>query len=934
MSRTYVAVDVETTGLDPYRDAIIEIAVVRFNEDEILEAWSSLVDPGCEIPPFITQLTGIRQEMVDDAPSILSLRSRLRALLGDDVIVGHNVSFDMGFLEEVHVGAGQHRLDTVTLASILYADQARYGLAELSRVLELALPAGTQAHRALGDARLTALLFQRLYAAALQLDYAVLNEIVEAGSRIGWPETLFFEEVLRAAGRSAFGQRQRLPQLFNPPPLQGTILIPADEPEPIDAELIAGMLSPEGNFGRAFPGYEFRPQQVEMAFAVATAFNQGQHLIVEAGTGTGKSIGYLLPAAFWAQHNDRRVVVSTNTINLQDQLIAKDLPQLQQLLPFELRATILKGKRNYICTRLFRQMRHMGPGNADEMTLYARLLLWLPQTQSGDMAEIALRTPGERLAWQRLSAENDGCRPDHCLEERCPLHMARRRAEQAHILIVNHSLLLADVAAGNRVLPPYTDLIVDEAHHLEAAVTDGLSFRADRRYLETLLDQITGSGGSLVTDLQARVRAALPAQVSATIEAYTERLRDVAREARDRLDDFFNTLEYFLQDYANPNSQYSQQIRLLPALRTQPAWEHVEVALDNLLPHLDGIGKGLHDLAEGVAEVAHSHDLEGADDLEGALQSLANSFETTVNQLQAIIAAPAEGMIYWAELSKNWLSLHAAPLDVGPLVEEHIFAEKETVILTSATLRTAAAGGNGQVDFSYLRQRLHADHANDLAVGSPFDYERNALLYLVRDMPEPNQPGYQRFVEEAVVAVARALGGRTMVLFTSYGQLRATTQAVSRPLAESNIAVLSQGDGISRQQLLEQFRAEDSRAVLLGTRSFWEGVDVPGVALSAVLIARLPFDVPSDPIFAARSETFDSPFFEYSIPEAVLRFRQGFGRLIRRRDDEGIVVVLDKRMLTRRYGQAFLDALPACTVIRQPHNRLGELVERWFNRER
>jgi ATP-dependent DNA helicase DinG len=933
MSRTYVAVDVETTGLDPYRDEIIEVGVVRFNREEILEEWSSLVDPGCEIPPFITQLTGIRQEMVDAAPSILSLRSRLRELLGDDVVAGHNISFDMGFLEQAHIGGRQHRIDTLTLASILLPSQGRYGLAELASVLNLSRPEGAGAHRALGDAHLAARLFQHLYAVARGLDIAALGEIAEAGRRIGWPETLFFEEVLRAAGRTAFGQRQRLTQLFNPPPLQGAMLIPADEPEPIDAELVAGMLSPEGNFGLAFPDYEYRPQQVDMAVAVTKAFNEGQHLIVEAGTGTGKSIGYLLPAAFWAHQNDRRVVVSTNTINLQDQLIAKDLPQLQQLLPFELRATILKGKRNYLCTRLFRQMRHMGPGSADEMALYARLLLWLPQTATGDTAEIALRTPGERMAWQRLSAENDGCRPEHCQEERCPLYMARRRAEQAHILIVNHSLLLADVAAGNRVLPPYTDLIVDEAHHLEAAVTDGLSFRADRRYLETLLDQISGSG-SLVADLQARVRGELPPQVSSAIEGYAERLRSVAGDARDRLVEFFDTLEYFLQDYSNPNSQYSEQIRLLPALRTQPAWEHVEVALNNLLPHLDAIGKGLHDLTEGVAEVAYGHDLEGADDLEGALQSLANSFETTVNQLQAIIGAPAEGMIYWAEMSKNWLSLHAAPLDVGPLVEEHIFAEKETVVLTSATLRTAAAGGNGEVDFSYLRRRLHADHATDLAVGSPFDYERNALLYLVRDMPEPNQPGYQRFVEEAVIAVARALQGRTMVLFTSYGQLRATTQAVSRPLAESDIAVLSQGDGISRQQLLEQFKAEDSRAVLLGTRSFWEGVDVPGVALSAVLIARLPFDVPTDPIFAARSETFDSPFFEYSIPEAVLRFRQGFGRLIRRRDDEGIVVVLDKRVLTRRYGQSFLDALPACTVIRQPHNRLGELVERWFNRER
>lgn len=934
MPPMYVAVDVETTGIDPQHDEIIEIAVVRFDEQEILESWSSLVDPGREIPPFITQLTGITQGMVAGAPGLFSLRGQLRQLLGDDVIVGHNVGFDMSFLEQIHVGARQHRLDTLTLASILFYNQTRYGLSELCRSLGISAPKDAPAHRALSDALLTASLLQRLFTEAQSLNLAVLGEIVAAGRQLGWPESLFFEELLRRRGRTAFGQSQRLPRLFDPPAVQGSTLIPPEEPYPIDAELVAAMLGPEGNFARAFPDYEFRPQQVEMAGAVAQAFNEGQHLIVEAGTGTGKSVGYLLPAAFWAHENDRRVVVSTNTINLQDQLMGKDLPQLQALLPFPLRTALLKGKRNYLCTRLFRQMQHMGPGNADEMTLYARILVWLPQSQTGDVGEINLRTPGERLAWQRLSAENDGCRMEHCMEERCPLYMARRRAEQAHILVVNHSLLLADVAAGNRVLPAYADLIVDEAHHLEAAVTDGLSFRADRRYLETLLDQIMDGGGGLVADMQSRVRAELPPEASSLVESYAEQLRGIAQGARERLDEFFGTLQFFLEDLASPNGQYTQQIRIQPSIRTQPAWEHVEVAWTNLQPTLTAIGKGLHELAEGVADIAFNHEMEGAEDLEGALQGLSNSFATTVTQLDAIIAQPAEDMIYWAELSRNWLSLHAAPLNVGPLVEEHIFREKDTVILTSATLRTAAAGGNGQVDFSYLRQRLHADHANDLAVGSPFDYERNALLYLVRDMPEPNQPGYQRFVEEAVVAVARALGGRTMVLFTSYSQLRETTRAISRALAESKIAVLSQGDGISRQQLLDQFRAADSRAVLLGTRSFWEGVDVPGMALQAVIIARLPFDVPTDPIFAARSETFDSPFFEYSIPEAVLRFRQGFGRLIRRRDDEGIVVVLDKRVLTRRYGQSFLDALPTCTVIRQPHNRLAELVERWFNRER
>jgi ATP-dependent DNA helicase DinG len=326
--------------------------------------------------------------------------------------------------------------------------------------------------------------------------------------------------------------------------------------------------------------------------------------------------------------------------------------------------------------------------------------------------------------------------------------------------------------------------------------------------------------------------------------------------------------------------------------------------------------------------------VEDGEDLRLALQSNGRHLEETRLNLNALVVNPSNEMIYWIESYKERISLHAAPLHVGPLVEKHIFNVKETVVLTSATLRTATAAGNGEATFAYLRDRLHAREVSELAVGSPFDYPNCTLVYLPTDIPEPNQPGYQRYVEQAIILVAQALGGRTMALFTSYSQLLATARAIEQPLADADIVLLAQGEGSSRQQLLDRFKQEGSRAVLLGTRSFWEGVDVPGPALQAVLITKFPFDVPTDPIFAARSETFNSPFFEYSVPEAVLRFRQGFGRLIRRQSDEGVVIILDKRVMTKRYGQLFLDALPGCTVVRQRIGRVGELTLRWLNREK
>ncbi len=954
-ANTYVVVDVETTGLDPQTDSIIEVAAITFRGNDILDEFSSLVNPHRPIPPYITQLTGITQAMVDDAPTMFTLRSRLRPKIGDHVLVGHNIGFDMGFLEAERLGMGNHRLDTVTLASILFPDAGRFNLDSLVHYLGLPNPNGGQSHRALDDAEQTVELFLALRERAMQLQLYQIDELVEAGRRLGWPETVFFEDILAERVRTAFENkdlrhRGRLPRLFTPGKLDGRPAVPAETPRMLDPDLVASLIRPGGNFSQLFDSFEYRPQQVEMLDAVVSAFNDGAHVMVEAGTGTGKSIAYLIPAAFWAVENGRRVVISTNTINRRERQMRcevchklikgksicdhKDIPELQKVLPFELRAAVRKGRSNYLCTRLFQQMRHSGPSNADEMALYARILLWLPATQNGDVAELNLRTPGERLAWVRLNAETASCTQDHCAAENCPLHVARRRSELAHLIIVNHSLLLSDVSSESQVLPQFFDLIVDEAHHLEAAVTDGLSFRADKRFLEAILDDVTKPRAGLLADLQTRLQATLPRDFAAKFDEMIDRMRREGQAAMIRLDEFFTTLTYFLSEAVSTRSQFAQQIRLTPAVRTQPGFDEVEISWDNLSRHLFAIAEGFGKLAGGLGDLGDQFDVEDAEDLKLTLMSNGRSLEETRHNLDGIIIEPDPDMIYWVEVFKERISLHAAPLHVGPLVQRNIFEALETVVLTSATMRTAGPDAREEANFAYIRERLHAYDVDELAVGSPFDYKNATLLYLVTDIPEPNQPGYQRMLEEAIVNVATALGGRTMVLFTSYGQLSQTAKAIEGVLADAGITTLAQSSGSSRQQLLDQFKQPNSHTVLLGTRSFWEGVDVPGEALQAVMIAKLPFDVPSDPIFAARSETFDNSFFEYSVPEAVLRFRQGFGRLNRRQTDEGVVIILDKRVITKRYGQMFVDALPECTVLRQRLDRVGELTLRWLNRDR
>lgn len=938
---TYAILDLETTGLNPQTDEILEVAVVILQDGAVIDEFESLIRPTSPVTDEITQITGITQSMVDDAPTIFKVRSQIRKIIGDHVIVGHNVGFDVGFLQSENLALHNETIDTVTLASVILPSAGRYNLESLAHFLQLPLDESGQAHRAMSDVLLTAELLLALREIALQrLDVGTLSEIVEAGSRVGWREALFFDDVLKEAVKIAFKSKnppkrdgKRLKELFKPERIDGKQLTPKEKIELLPEQEILGMFGPNGNFARQFEGFEVRPQQIDMVAAVVDAFNNGRHLLIEAGTGTGKSMGYLLPAAFWAAQNGRRVVVSTNTINLQDQLVQKDIPQLQKILPFEFRATVRKGRRNYLCTRLFQQMRHKGPSTPEEMTLYARMLVWLPLTQTGDRSELSLRSFEERMMWDKMSAENDICTPDMCTQNRCPRYIAQRRADNAHVIIVNHALLLSDLANENHILPEFADLIVDEAHHLEVAVTNGLSFEADKRFLERTIGDVIRARSGLLDEVTGRTNIVAPDQRS-TLDGLVNKVRQSAELAVSRIDEFFGTLSYFLNDFTSGRTQFAQQIRLTSAVRNQPLFDEVMISWDNLHKPLYQIIKNLKTIAEAIIQLSEQYEI---DDVELMVQMLATALrglEETRHNIHGIIADPTEDFIYWAEIFRDKLSLHAAPLHVGPLVEEYVFHAKETVILTSATMRTAPAFGEDQPNFDYIRQRLHASDAYEMALGSPFDYPASTLLYLVSDIPEPNQPGYDRYVAQAIIDTAATLGGRTLALFTSYSHLRTITDMVREPLRQEGINVLAQHEGASRQQITDQFKAPGARAVLLGTRSFWEGVDIPGEALQAVMLVKIPFDVPSDPVFAARSETFDNSFFQYSIPEAILRWRQGFGRLIRRQTDEGVVIVLDKRVLSKRYGQAFTDSLPECTTIRQPAARLNELLIRWFNRER
>lgn len=918
-----VALDLETTGLDFQKDAIIEIGAVRFEGNRIEDEFTTLINPGRHIPEFITGLTGISDEMVRQAPHIREVLDELVAFIKDSPILGHNIQFDLSFLKKFKLFELNEIIDTYELAAVLMPSASRYNLGALGQQLGIPLPA---THRALDDARVTAAAFQRLYASACELPTDLLTEIVRNCEPLDWDGAWAFNQALHKRLNAGLQTKEGLRKQESGPLFmskeekhKSPLLQIPTEPAPIDSEEAASVLEHSGLFSKFFESYEYRPEQLEMLRAVANSLSYGKHLMVEAGTGVGKSLAYLIPAALFALKNNTRVLISTNTINLQDQLIKKDIPDLCTALGLELRAAVLKGRSNYLCPRRLELFRHRGPANADEMRVLAKVLVWLLNNSSGDRTEINLTGPSERDVWVHISAEDDACTSETCLERSggaCPFFHAKQDSLNAHILIVNHALLLTDVAAGNRILPEYEHVIIDEGHHLEAATTDALSFRLTQLDMERLIREAGGSNSGILGHLLASTRNQIRPSDFALLNQKNERATDLIFRFQEQTRIFFNTLAEFIafQREGKPTNSYNYQERILPSTRTQPGWDAVEIAWGASGETLALLIAILSEIQTGAAELFSA----GIEALEDVISNLGNLYrrlneaETVVNSM---IFNPASDYVYWVEVNpnNNRMALNAAPIHVGSLVEKYLWHEKRSVILTSATLTTHG-------EFGYVRTTLSADEADELALGSPFDYEGSALLYIANDIAEPNTPDYQHQLDRTLVQLCKTSGGRTLVLFTSYAQLKRTSKYISGPLAQSDITVYEQGEGASPNALLESFKSSD-RAVLLGTRSFWEGVDIPGNALSVLVIVKLPFAVPSDPLVAARSETFEDPFNEYHLPEAILRFRQGFGRLIRTQSDRGVVAILDRRVLTKSYGRMFIESLPQCTL------RVGALAE-------
>ena len=775
------------------------------------------------------------------------------------------------------------------------------------------------------------------------MDLPLLQQLARLflGSRL--PEALVIEEVFRERARAAFSaegngaapgggaedgrSRAEEVELLAPIPPNAPALQPAKHRRPVDGTEVQAALAPGGAVADALPGYEARPGQIKMARAITKALNEPLHLITEAGTGTGKSLAYLIPAVRYAAANGRRVVVSTNTINLQEQLFFKDIPLVRAATETPFRAAVLKGRANYLCLRRWRSFLREGAATDPDRLLAAKILIWLRQTETGDRNELAL-DDYESMRWATaLAADALHCTAALCRDNRlgrCFLSRARRQAEAAHLLVVNHALLLADQALESKVLPEYGDLILDEAHHLEDTATDQLGTDVDQQDLAFFLASVSlPQGPGRYVGLISRVLTVLMTAGGAPLRSaageLTQPAHDAVEAARHALHAFFDAVIDFARAISDGPLAGERDMRLTPAIRATQGWEGVVAAWEPLGQALGRCEATIERLEEVLEPYKGSADLvdDTLADLAGAQQQIT---EVRIS-LSGIVTSAVRDQVCWVAVRDRGIALRAAPLEVGPLLQENLFSQKDCVVLTSATLQV---GGS----FRHVRERLGLDPRTfSLVVPSPFDYASQALLCVPEDLPEPTNRAFADASHDALYDVCTATGGRTLILFTSHAALRAAHEHLRRRLR--GITVLGQGIDGPRQQLLQRFR-ETPDSVLLGTSSFWEGIDVVGDALSCLVIVKLPFSVPSDPVFAARSELFDDPFGQYALPQAVLRLKQGFGRLIRSTTDRGVVVILDSRLFTKRYGQVFLGSLPPATRRRCRAAELGALVRDWL----
>ncbi len=928
---TLVALDLETTGLNSAADRIIDVGAVKFRGGEQIGVFHSLVNPRVRLSEFIVSLTGITQTDVDGAPDWALVKDGLQEFIGGARLVGHNVEFDVGFLRSHGIKVEKLSYDTEQMARVALPAGPEFGLGRLAQRFGVV---HDDPHRALSDALASRDLFMILLERFEQMPKSALTRISALGSRSNWSVSELASNMVAAgdgsddvAGRlgvdeGLLSDRLRLPGRM------ATWSEPSDdvETEYSDEHVVQTEMAflPGGLVEETMPAFEARDGQREMAIAVARAIAERQKLIVEAGTGIGKSLAYLLPAALMVAGQGGKAVISTNTLNLQEQLLNKDFPTVREIVRretgVELDAVQLKGRSNYLCVQRWRDaVSQSNHGHSDARVL-SQCLTWLADTETGDRAELSLGWDGG--AFSRLSAE--GCPPTTagggfpCQGPPCFMLKARSNAHQADVLIVNHALLLSDMTAENSILPPHQVLVIDEAHHLRDVATRHLGFEIRESQFMDDLGALTRADGMFPRLVRLATSRSGGEEVLSSVPDLQRRVVDAADKATLETSRMFEALRD-LTGFVTQRER-TREMRILGMTRITKEWRQgVDEHWVSLHPALNAVVMGLKSLLDLAAT-------DGQPDAAVINGNALYERIREVNQwLYALIEEPSDNFVYWSSVNQRRnmeLMLNGAPLDVAAELRSRLFSQNRAHILTGATVSEAGS-------FDRVQTTLGFDADETMSIGSPFDFKKAALILVPEDIPQPNTPGYNEAVTNAVHDIVSATNGRTLALFTANSALNSARDALFNRFRNTDTEVFGQGrDGPASRVM--QLLNDSENAVALGAMSLWEGIDLQDSSINSLVMTRLPFPVPRDPIHEARSENLENPFNGYFVPEAITKFRQGFGRLIRSRDDRGVFVVLDRRIISKSYGRLFQRSIPQGTVRRVTLGTLASYVEKWL----
>lgn len=929
----FVVIDLETTGHSPENeDKIIEIGMVTIEDNTIVDKRNTLLNPDKDIPPFITSLTNITNEDVKDAPAFSDKADKVIELFQDGYLIAHNVPFDLGFLNAELKNSGRMILknpviDTVELSRILFPKAPSYKLSQLAEYLDIH---HDEPHRALSDAYVTAEIFLLLKQKLFNLPYETLANLAKLEKML---KSDLHDLLQQAMEQAELEVRDEEFITYQGLAFKLTEDSPREEVQMKTSfgEYLDQIYEENGALENNLKSYEKRTGQREMSETIYDAFQMKKHALIEAETGTGKSLAYLLPALYESVQQKKRIIISTYTTQLQTQLLEEEIPLVKNIVDFPIEAMVLKGRNHYLSLERFaHELNSKERDNYDIILTKAILLVWLTETVTGDIDEIQLPSSGYNF-FNRISADSE-----RRLDVTSPWFSysfytrAKRRAQRADLIITNHALLCTDMFNDYQFLPTYDKLIIDEAHHLETTAAHHYGLKLDNITMHFTLNQIG--------------RYEENRMLNQVISKYKDSLEHIEFDKWDQLmddtkyelDELFHYLYHFVQKQRKNDKSLSDvgriQFRFSKNEIDEKDWDTIIEMVNRIIFYYRDLVHFLSTL-DSTLEKATNYNKNDKQEILQMIERL----QMQIDQLQLLfLPKPDINHVQWIEIdtkgSNQAVYLYSEPTSVSQLLYDELFVKKDSVVLTSATLTMRNS-------FQFIIQQLGLteDRLITKKINSPFSFKDQVQVLVPNDFPDikyGNMDDYIYATSEAILSLAEVTDGRMLVLFTSYDMLRKSYKLLKEIMTEEKYMLIGQGiTSGSRARLKKNFQSFE-RSILLGTSSFWEGVDIPGKDLSCLMIVRLPFQPPDHPVYEAKAlvikENHKNAFMELSLPNAVIKFKQGFGRLIRSTSDRGIVFICDARIVKARYGKYFTESIPDVPVHYDSTHALLSKAKEWF----